>query len=282
MKNIIFPLWVMTTLMSPVANAQRGLTTHEPAIDSSPSRNVQSFFDTQMVQSGRFSFDFPSFQTDYGVNERWNVGVNALTLIPLLNFTTPLTLGLKVRHSLYSNEQWRAVISGQYFQIPFENNPDPVLNDASGVSRITLANLNISRLQNQNEFGLSTIYAHLNSTQNPGSASDTSQNRTHGLASALWWRWHSNNRFGTELLGFIAPAIFESENNPLFETQSRTLGFAGFSFVRGLINWRTSDKWLWFAGAILFPGANSFALPYLGFALTFPEAETPAPLEESL
>lgn len=280
MKLTFSFLWIASLLLSHKAIAQRGLTTDEPTSDTSPNRNVPSFFDTQMIETGRFSFDFPSFQIDYGINSRWSVGVNALTLIPLLSLRTPLTLGIKARHAIYSSEQWHAVISGQFFQIPFAKTTQPMPNEDSGTSRIAWASLNISRMHNSNEFGLSTSYAHLNLSQVQKKESSSSKSRTHGLASAVWWRWHSGNHFGTEFVGFIAPAIFEYQNNPVINAQSRAIGLTGFSFIRSLVNWRASDKWLWFAGAVLFPELESVTLPYLGFAFTFPEAETPEHQEE--
>ncbi len=269
------PLIAILTL-SGSALGQRGLTEHSSAENNSPLYGIQGFFDTEMTTPGKLVFDFPSFQVEYGINERWSVGLNGL--LGLAGFgdlslkSTP-TLGLKARHSIYSAHSLRFTLSGYFFQIPVSNNPTLLGADNSGIFRFTAANLNLSKSLESNEFGLSSLYSWLStSLQTPQKINDSKED-VQSWSTALWWRWYPNKQFGTELLGLVTPLQTQSQDSAFVESKQTAVSFSNPSFVRAMVNWRPSARWLWSLGAATLPTQSREVVPYLGFVLTFPQYE---------
>lgn len=256
------------------AYGQRGVSTHTDSVNDSPSRGLQGLFDTELTKPGKFGFDFPSFQMEYGINDRWSIGVNSLATLAFMRLKTPLTLGIKARHSLYSADSWRVVASGYYFQIPIKLAGILPEQDVSSIYKVACANINFSKSFNRNTFGISTLYGLILTTDTYSVEIKNSDSEMHVWSSALWWRWHLDKNFGTELLGFFTPAIVQLENTPQIQSRATDVGFAGPSFLRVLLNWRASEKWLWSAGAIALHRPIPVTTPYLGFTIQFPQTDS--------
>ncbi len=270
---ITFARISLTVILSAsgIALGQRGTTTHSPTDSNSPLRGIQGFFDTELTEPGKFAFDFPSFQVEYGINHRWSIGLNGLTALAMFTDKRTPSIGLKLRHSIHSTPSLRVTASGYFFQIPTIKMSNLIEEKSTEIFRFTLGSLNITRTIDTHELGFSSIYGWLSSSLMTEQSVNNSLSTAHSFSSALWWRWNANRQFGTELLGFVTPALAQSEDSPFAESKQTNFSLTGASFVRGILNWRASQQWLWSVGAVSLPNFSMLAIPYIGFAVLFPE-----------
>jgi hypothetical protein len=226
-----------------------------------------------MTSPDKFAFDFPSFQLEYGINERWSVGLNGLASLGTINFKNTPTIGIKARHSIYSDQAWRVTLSGYFFQLPITPEQVALTEGISGVSRLTMTNLNVSKAYETNELGLSSTYSLLMSSLKANDRPFSSKSTFHSITSAFWWRWNANRDLGTELLGLLIPATKVTQDTVQIESKQTEFSIFNSATMRALVNWRPSERWLWCAGALMLPELPAKVLPYLGFTLQFPSYE---------
>lgn len=266
--------FIIAIFISGAALGQRGIVEHNPKENESPLRGIQGFFDTNLTAPGKFSIDVPSFQVDYGINDRWSVGVNGLAVLAALSAQKPPTLGLKARHSIFANDAFQMTLSGYFFQVSNQKQELFEPAEESELIRATFANLNIAKNLSTHEIGLSTLYSRLSSSVRTLQTHTEARSETHAISTSLWWRWTASNRIGTELLGFVTPASMLLQDSPLVESRQLNVGSLGASFGRALLNWRSSDRWLWSVGIIGSTALPMKLLPYLGFTLLVPQYNT--------
>jgi hypothetical protein len=278
--QIFRTLSILAVLVSGTALGQRGIVEHNPNENDSPLSGIQGFFDTHLTAPGKFSIDIPSFQVDYGINDRWSVGVNGLAILAALSAEKPPTLGLKARHSIFANDALQMTMSGYFFQVSNQKKELFEPAEESTLIRATFANLNIAKNLSSHEIGLSTLYSRLSNSVRTLQTQIESRSETHAISTSLWWRWTAYHRIGTELLGFVTPVSVLLQDSPLANSRQLNVSPLGPSFARALINWRSSDRWLWNVGVIGSTALPMKLLPYLGFTLLIPQYDSAIPEEK--
>lgn len=95
------------------AYAQRGSQMPLPNSDVPPATandGFPGFFDTNMANTNSFVFDVPTFNFDYGVNEKLTIGANGIGALFLVTTFTPI-LSAKLRYRLFSTENMRDTLT---------------------------------------------------------------------------------------------------------------------------------------------------------------------------
>lgn len=92
------------------STSQRGLPFPQSAPPATPTDGFPGFFDSNMADKGTIVADLPTFQVDYGINEKWTVGVNGLALAVGVASSAPSVV-VKARYRLFSNESFRNALT---------------------------------------------------------------------------------------------------------------------------------------------------------------------------
>jgi hypothetical protein len=281
--NLLLLIWLVIFPCS--SFAQRGFS-HTKINDrlegeAWPSQGFSGFFDAEVPTEGSLSFDVPTFSFDYGVNDRWSIGTNALmSLLTLMELSSGNReknhlLLLKTRYKIFGHGNWEGSVSGYFGSLKFNtkanisdlNNLSSESGSTSQKSEWLVSTLNISKLLNNNKFGISTALLQIEDEATATGTTGKSVERITSLLLSPWHRYRISQSFELESLAVICPWSRGIQNNPMFrmETQNDCIrGSFPYSFLRFISNWRSSDSWLWTFGVMSFPGLKPTLLPNLG------------------
>jgi hypothetical protein len=273
-------------LFSPAALAQRGSaytkTDDIRAQSPWPSKGISGFFDAEVPSEGTLLFDFPTFSLDYGLTDRWSIGTNALmgvlTLSELTSRSTPknFLLLLKTRYKVFASQGWEGSVSGYagssrihtFSTQSAADEVSPQLDTNTQKSTFFLSTLNISKEIANNKFGLSMAVLQTDSDAGVSGMVGHSTERLSSILLSPWYRYRISESLEMEGLALLCPLSKGVENNPMFRIESNRscLSISGSSaLLRMLVNWRSSESWLWTAGIVPASFVKPFFLPILGF-----------------
>lgn len=287
-SRLIFLITIMTMslLIHKPAAAQRGLETADTQEINSPSSGVAGFYDTNTAQEKSLSFDFPTLNIDYGITPKLTIGTNILTALSTLHNLSESSkrkfkfFNGKIRYRIFSVQNWSAAFTNYlvYVRGYAPNALDP--NQSDQYTFLTAAALNIANTLPQGTWGFSFFAAIRSDTigaQNSGARSESEQG---AKMYTLWWRQKLTDSFEGELLASLCPNIQEKTINSMMRVdgESSCLGTRKYDpVVRSMMNWRSSNEWLWSGGLIWFPGSEIINyLPFVAFNYRTPMQFTSA------
>lgn len=273
----LLPLIVSVTAFAlPIqaAQAQRGLTPQKQEQNSNaPSAGVAGFFDTQTAGENDLVGDLPTFAIDYGLTPNVTIGTNGLALLTLAVGATQASktpfppLYGKVRYRVFAQDNWSGAVTGYLFGMK-TNNQSPLSADSQSQTVIySGATLNLAQDFETSGWGMSFFAARLASSSGATQAiRDNKSERVLQLASA-WWRKTLVQTLESEILLLTCPLYESSDTSPLARIDSKQACFGDRitdPALRGLLNWRSTEQWLWTAGVIWLPRSENKVFPVLG------------------
>lgn len=278
-------IFIMLVIQPKNALAQRGLdASTEPEINS-PSAGVAGFYDTNTAKEKSLSFDFPTLHIDYGITPKLTIGTNILTAISLIDKMSnksnrPFNFyNTKIRYKIFSARNWSASFTN-YLIIAkgfIPNSIDSTLTDQS--TFLTAATLNFANTFPHGTWGFSLFAAMRADTVDNKNSIAYSESEQIAKMYTLWWRHQMTESTEGELLASLCPNIQEKTINSMLRVdgESSCLGTRKFDPVfRSMINWRSSNEWLWSGGLIWFPGSDIIKyLPFVAFNYQTPTQLTP-------
>jgi hypothetical protein len=251
----------------------------------SASSHVPGFFDTELAREGEFIAEFPTLTMDYGISERWTLGTNALSTLfgisALLQTkgagATP-AFSLKSRHALFADSGWKGTATGYFHGI---NNLVPTGSQKTlRRNRFLAGSLNITKQTGRNLFGLSSAVLHQVSNRGDLGSLEQEHERTVALFITPLWKFKISDNFDSFTTATFCPAGKMISSNPGIRKDSTSgcLGESSTNAVwRILVNWRSSQSWLWTVGALSAPMAPEQIFPYLGFNSIWSPRESVSP-----
>lgn len=264
---------ISTTFFLPsLAQAQRGgaSSRHEPQ-PASASHGIPGFFDTSVADKGSVAFEFPSFAVDYGVTDRWTIGINGIAaLSSTVAWSASLDLDsidvyLKSRYRLFSTDKLLGAVTVYYANFNAKQTDSPTQSRF----RTSAGTLNISKVWNRNHFGFSSALVSLDlQTKLERSLSNESAQVNLAVYTG-WWRYALLDSLESETLVSVCPAPNLIGNQATLQFNASLASCFGSTkyapMARALLNWRSSKKWFWTVGYVTtgHPPKNGF--PYFGF-----------------
>jgi len=271
----------LTTLALPVfdAHAQRGLMLPDQVQRSeSPSAGIAGFFDTNTTTERHITADLPTSAIDFGLTPNVTIGTNALTLLGLtavatqtIKMSVPPLLA-KLRYRVFAHNDWSGAATGYLFGL--KTNTQALTSSASISQTIVFsgATLNIAQDFGDSSWGLSYFGARLSFSGNDSQTMNSGKSeRVLQLASA-WWRKTLAQKLESEILLLTCPLYETTDTSPLIRIDSKEACFGRRIIdpaLRAVINWRSTEQWLWTAGVIWLPHSDNKVFPVLGVAYIF-------------
>lgn len=254
--------------------AQRGLIPPPEEPPAGPSSGIPGFFDTNLAEYQRLVGDFPTFSLDFGVTPRLTLGTSMLTLLTapaLLNpkEKNPSFLNFKARYSLFREKEWSAALTGYWIRLSREKST--TVTDIEQLNQETIylgaGSLNVAKTSSFGSFGFSTLFATSSSSNNASQIKTTFSSQSIKILSA-WGRASIMPSLEGETLLSYCPSAQRTEISDTLRIDVREACYGKKIWdpiVRGLLNWRTSDNWLFSAGVIWIPGLRTRLFPILSF-----------------
>ena len=260
---------------SKIAHAQRGKSVNEEVSNNrTPSHGLPGFFDTEVVQNKNFTLEIPTFAIDYGVTDRFTVGLNAITPLTTALYLSsressgsPVLL-LKTRYRIFTTHGWESTLTAHFLGANASLPSSLEGQKQTKRVRVLAGTLNTSKHLGSHQIGTSAILANMSASSGKFGGAEQQDDQEHQVAFAAWWRQHIFENFETELLAAICPFSKRVSTNPglRLEVNSACLGKKTFDpGYRGFLNWRSSRAWLWTIGVVSLPAGTIPVYPYLGF-----------------
>lgn len=270
---LMIAAWLCVT--SNIAYAQRGKSVNEEVSNNrTPLHGLPGFFDTELAQRNNFTFEIPTFALDYGATEKLTVGLNAITPLTTALYLSsressgsPVIL-LKTRYRIFATHGWKSTLTAHFLGANASLPSSLEGQKQTKRVRVLVGTLNTSKHQGTHQAGTSMIFANTSASSGKFGSAEQQDDREYQVAFAAWWRQHFWENFETELLAAVCPFSKRVSTNPglRLEVNSPCLGKKMFDAgYRGLLNWRSSETWLWTIGAISLPTGTIQVYPYLGF-----------------
>ncbi|MEN9529469.1 MAG: hypothetical protein RI932_1342 [Pseudomonadota bacterium] len=270
-------IFLVAVLFHASAEAQRGKNIPYRADEiggaNTASSGIPGVFDTELAREREFIAEFPLLSIDYGINERWTIGTNGVTTLFGLsalaqrefNQNSP-SFYLKSRHAVFADSGWKGTLTG-YF-LAFNNLVPTGAQKTLKRSRILASSLNISKQAGRQLFGLSSFGVHQIGNRGDRGSIEQEHERTVAFIFTPLWKFKISDNFDSITTATLCPYARSISSNAVARKDSFSgcLGENKLSTVwRALINWRSSESWLWTIGAISIPGTPAQIFPYIGF-----------------
>ena len=260
---------------SNIAHAQRGKSVNEEVSNNrTPSYGLPGFFDTEVVQKNNFTLEIPTFAIDYGVTDRFTVGLNAITPLTTTLYLSsressgsPVLL-LKTRYRIFTTHGWESTLTAHVLGANASLPSSLEGQKQTKRVRVLAGTLNTSKHLGNHQIGSSAIFANMSASSGRFGSAEQQDDQEYQIAFAAWWRHQFLENFETELLAAVCPFSKRISTNPglRLEISSSCLGKEKFDpGYRGFLNWRSSRAWLWTIGVVSLPTGTIPVYPYLGF-----------------
>ncbi|MBM3383169.1 MAG: hypothetical protein FJY29_12130 [Betaproteobacteria bacterium] len=268
--------WLIASVFQVFAFAQRGqdipYRTDELGETDTASSGIPGVFDTELSRTGEIIGEFPSFALDYGINDRWTIGTNAISTVLGLSdlMQTKLNSGvpyffLKSRHAVFADSGWKGTLTGYFLAV---NSLEPTGEQKTlKRNRILAGTINISKHSGRNVFGLSSAFLHQASNRGDLGMIEQEHERSIALAFTPLWKIKISHKFDAISTLTICPYARFISSNPGIrkDATSGCLGENALNTVwRTLVNWRSSPSWLFTLGAFANPNEPQQIFPYFG------------------
>jgi hypothetical protein len=289
-SNIAIRKWTVLSVVAPVmfflftalspmhAQAQRGISIPADATgQNSPSSGIPNLFDTATAKKNHIVADLPTFAVDYGLSERFTLGTNALSALSVFVWATskndvvaPVPV-VKLRYKLINASNWAAAVTGYTAGTRLKTKAERSAETQQQTFFLSAGTLNVSHSFVSGSAGFSYLTGQFTATG--GKQQDRSYSKILKTIHlpAIWWRYSFNSAVEHELLLTTCTSMssLELNNSARIDTSEPCFGNRYIEpALRALIHWRSSDQWLWTAGAHWIPNWIQPVIPLAGITFT--------------
>jgi hypothetical protein len=256
------------------AIAQRGSAgTAEKASRNSPSSGIPGLFDSNTVFEKSLVADLPSFAIDYGITDNLTLGTSALTAMSTLAWVTdgrnsvPPFLSIKARYRVFTLRNWTASFTGYLSGMRIIPQSRTSLTNQKQTLLYSGSSLNVAKSFEQGSAGVSFFTGKVSATTGEPTDKTYAQMERIVKLPAIWWRHTIGTTVESELLVATCLSLrgIDLTNSIRIDSEEACFGTRQTDpALRALLNWRSSEQWLWTAGAIWIAGWTMPLIPALG------------------